>query len=965
MRKHLLSLLLSAAMLSSFVPPAAAAEESAGTWYDEAMAVWAERGVLQGDASGDLNPTAFMTRAELAVMLDRIMLYQTAAENTFADVEEGAWYTDAILKANAAGILRGSGAYARPLDTITRQEAMVLMARAMNLSGDPDAAASFRDADQIAPWARDSVGAMVSSGYVRGDRGAIMPSANITRAEAAVMMDNIFGTVCAQPGIYTEDVDTSVVISTGQVTLQDMTISGDLIVAEGVGAGSVTLDRVNVKGRVLVRGSGSVRLDGTMDTVVVQGSGASVAISGDVTHVNVSAFAENAGIHIAENAQVHSITTAAYNTNLTVSGKVRSVTVDDTASGTTIITQSSARIDSVTTSGTDTTVEGSGTVSKVEATENASGTTVSTSGTRVENNSTEPVNTDTGAINAGETGTTSGGNSSGGGGSQPSPTPSAIAVVKNEAELDAALADGSITGIELGASFNITKEISVARSVTIDGNHFTIGVGSDSWSGENGSKALLCVRAGSVTVKDLTLDSRHLAYGLQGYKAAGLKLENVTALNSRGSGLTINGSSVAATGLTISGSGWGQSIDLSKGSGVDAAAALTLDSASGLADINKITEDGTNEATVTVGNQTWYAEKIYIPAGDKSYFKYIYSADATAESSGRIRVPAGSDAGTNGAYLQAVIDAAPANAEIRLDAGSYQTDSGFWTVGKALTLEGSGGALLHSKLTVTASGVTLKELTMKVAVTAADQTAPITAAGDLNLTGCFISRSTQTAQPYGLLVDVEGKLTAADTVFTAPCDPDTAFSASPSVLEADEVELDGCTIATDGYGLFAQHVTRGVVKNTVFTGIDGRPILGCFNSTVLNGLVFDGFIFEMGYNSIVAAGSFTVKNSTFDFTSTPDGGAGNGINIYAQSGHITLENNTFRLAAGKTGINLTSAAWAAGGHDAAMVSITGNRFEGSGACAIKVSDTWTNVSDADAYAGSNALNGNTVILPAA
>ena len=176
------------------------------------------------------------------------------------------------------------------------------------------------------------------------------------------------------------------------------------------------------------------------------------------------------------------------------------------------------------------------------------------------------------------------------------------------------------------------------------------------------------------------------------------------------------------------------------------------------------------------------------------------------------------------------------------------------------------------------------------------------------------------------------------------------------------MDLDGCVIATDGYGLFSQHVTTGVIKNTLFTGIDGRPTYCCFNSTLLNGLVFDGCTFDMGKSSIVSAGNFTVKNCTFDFTNTPQDGAGNGINLYAQNGPVVLENNTFKLQAGKVGINLTYADWAKGTYDASKVTITGNVFEGTGATAIKISDVWVNEGTVEDYTSHNTMNGNTVVI---
>ena len=281
-----------------------------------------------------------------------------------------------------------------------------------------------------------------------------------------------------------------------------------------------------------------------------------------------------------------------------------------------------------------------------------------------------------------------------------------------------------------------------------------------------------------------------------------------------------------------------------------------------------------------------------------------------------------------------------------------------------MTIVGNG-AVLTENISVSSDGVTLQNIDMEIAVqNTGDVTCPIqTNNNSLTLNNCNITRTTDIAQPYGMLVNVgTGTLTATDTVFTAPYNPSTAFNDSPSVIEAGEIYLDNCVIATDGYGLFAQHVTKGTIKNTTFTGVDGRPTLGCFNSTVLDGLVFDGCTFELGYNSIVSAGNFTIKNSTFDFTNTPADGAGNGINVYAQNGSVVLENNTFKLSAGKIGINLTSASWAPGGHDASQVTISGNTFEGSGKAAINISSAWDNESASSVYENNNTLNGNSVTI---
>lgn len=589
---------------------AAQPNQTAGNWYDDAMSVWAQRGVLKGDGSGSLNPTGYITRGELAVILDRIMDYQIAANNSFADVANEAWYTDAVLKACAAGVLQGDGVNARPGDTITRQEAMVMLARVLELTGRSQGVSAFRDADQVADWAKGAVGAMAHAGYVQGSGGNIMPTAPITRAEVAVMLDNMFAETFDKAGTYTEDVDSSAVISADDVTLQGLTIAGDLIVAEGVAKGAVVSD------------------------LTVSGSDAALAVA----------------------------------------GKVEQVSVTKEADGVSIQTEKGSKIDSVVTSGSNTTVEGSGTVTKVEATPNASGTTVSTSGTQVENNSGDSVTIPGGiwvyqgnfttaesgdgitvsgaytltqvvdgtamndiarflgalyrqdngaAIQSisynGETYTWDADRGLLGSSWVKDPASeensgntlvsvlvadfaakgavgeitlngnheAAITLkldlgvtVNSGAELTAALAS-QVESIQLGGSFEVESQISVNRPVTIDGKGHTI-TAAEGWTGSsNADKHLLNVGgvAEGVTIRDLTLDSANRAAGVQAYTSGAVVLEQVTLVNSNDSGLNVNGSNVSANGLSISGSAW-QDIDLSKGSVVEQGAVLTLTDAS-------------------------------------------------------------------------------------------------------------------------------------------------------------------------------------------------------------------------------------------------------------------------------------------------------------------------------------------------------------------------------------------------
>jgi len=103
------------------------------------------------------------------------------------------------LRANS-GILVGGSADGtfKPDDSITREQAMVVIARAMaivRLQGVPEdrrpeeTIRAFADAEAVSGWALQGVADSVSAGIVSGRTGdALKPKAYLTRAEAAMML---------------------------------------------------------------------------------------------------------------------------------------------------------------------------------------------------------------------------------------------------------------------------------------------------------------------------------------------------------------------------------------------------------------------------------------------------------------------------------------------------------------------------------------------------------------------------------------------------------------------------------------------------------------------------------------------------------------------------------------------------------------------------------------------------------
>ncbi|MEE0510199.1 MAG: S-layer homology domain-containing protein [Peptococcaceae bacterium] len=663
--KRFISIVMAIAMILTMVPFAAFADETtasdlSGHWAENVITEWMDYGIINGYEDGTIRPNNKITRAEMTAMLDRVMDYQTKADNTFSDLSDS-WYTDVILKANAAGVISGyPDGTVKPDATITRQEAVAMFSRVLSLDTENAPEATFTDNADVADWAKDAVNAMAAADYIHGSDGQFRPNDGITRAEVVTILNNIFDKLYQKAGEYTGNVDGSAVINTDQVTLKDMTISGDLIIAEGVGDGHVVLDNVTVDGKLIVRGGGensviikgdskidnisveridgavrvavednanvnavlidnggqNVKLEGTVNTVNVAAANVNVDITGAAKDINVAEEAHDATITLTSTATADKVSTSAENTTIIVAGTVSSIDIADSANNSVVTTQSSATVDKVTTAAGNTTIEGSGTVTDVVVSESASDATVTTEGTKVENNSSSNVTTsDDSVIAPGTTDTTPGGTTDTP--SVPS-TPStphshsyvdgvcscgaydpAWAQVNSTATWNAAVEAGK--NIVVTADFTTNAQLQITKAITVNGNGHTISA-ADGWTGTaNDNKHLLSIigdDANNVAIKNLTLDSKNAAYGAQAYCVEGTTLTNVTLQNSKGAGLTVNGSTVTANGLTTSGNAWG-GVNIDKGTGVTDNTTFTFDANSTFTEASPVYSDDATQVTVT------------------------------------------------------------------------------------------------------------------------------------------------------------------------------------------------------------------------------------------------------------------------------------------------------------------------------------------------------------------------------
>ena len=344
-------------------------------------------------------------------------------------------------------------------------------------------------------------------------------------------------------------------------------------------------------------------------------------------------------------------------------------------------------------------------------------------------------------------------------------------------------------------------------------------------------------------------------------------------------------------------------------------------------------------------NTFWIGDNYEATYPDKTY-----TVENSTETN--VTVVSGSDVGS-AEEMESVLEKA--------EDGDYILVDDSVTFAQPLTIDKSvtviGGARVENTLSVTADSVVLDGLHIQVDgnMQAPNALAPVYAAGkDFTLKNCTVERTTNTAPAYGLLVIANnGTFTAENTVFIAPYDSALAQANSPSVIEATGgVNLKDCVIRTNGYGIFDYHVTKGIISNTVFEGLNGQPIHSAVNSTCLNGLVLDGCTFRDSTYELILNGNFTIQNC--DFQSTRSSLY---MSVYGNNGAVVLKNNTFALNQKLGAINFTWAKWTPEATLVDQVEVSGNVFNGQSRYAVRYTEkNWSGLT-----VGENTFNGNAVV----
>ena len=175
----------------------------ANHWAKDFVNDLGSRMVINGIGDELFNPDQDITRAEFTAIITRgLGLKLEESTSVFTDVKPSDWYSSAVQTAYSYHLIDGFGdGTFRPMEKITREQAMTIIAKAMKITGlkdklqsmvNEDLLVTFTDAGSTSRWAQGSIADSLQAGIINGRNGTqLAPKAFITRAEVAAIVQRL------------------------------------------------------------------------------------------------------------------------------------------------------------------------------------------------------------------------------------------------------------------------------------------------------------------------------------------------------------------------------------------------------------------------------------------------------------------------------------------------------------------------------------------------------------------------------------------------------------------------------------------------------------------------------------------------------------------------------------------------------------------------------------------------------
>ena len=167
-----------------------------GDWFYEAVQYVYDKGMMTGVSADRFAPASTTTRGMIVTILYRLENEPAVSGGSaFTDVENGAWYADAVAWAAANDIVNGTSATTfAPNSPITREQMATMLYRFAQYKG-MDAVTlqehltGYPDGDQVSDYAIPAMNWAVGQGLIAGmENGTLVPQGSATRAQVATIL---------------------------------------------------------------------------------------------------------------------------------------------------------------------------------------------------------------------------------------------------------------------------------------------------------------------------------------------------------------------------------------------------------------------------------------------------------------------------------------------------------------------------------------------------------------------------------------------------------------------------------------------------------------------------------------------------------------------------------------------------------------------------------------------------------
>lgn len=247
-------------------------------WHGPALKWAVENDVMIGNGQNELEPDRSISRAEFVTMIDRLFqTYNPTDISMFSDVPSTSWYYDYVSMGYQMGTVNGTSyTTMSPLGTITREQAMTILARALALpDGALDDLLKFPDREVTSNWAISYLGALTSAGKVKGRADEwLHPLDDITRAEVAQLLMRCFPYIFDGHDVPSGHYEDNVLIRSNDTSVSSLvegsTFDESLVLATGMADGIIDIKNSTIN-RLVCWGNHDVYIypDVTIKEIVI------------------------------------------------------------------------------------------------------------------------------------------------------------------------------------------------------------------------------------------------------------------------------------------------------------------------------------------------------------------------------------------------------------------------------------------------------------------------------------------------------------------------------------------------------------------------------------------------------------------------------------------------------------------------------------------------------------------------